>query len=186
VLDARIHATPTRGVIYRNSPFGVSAWRSVGQPARYTGRFHRRGEPLPLYAADSQLAALRELELHSDLPLVPAREILRRVSAIGIAGGTRILLGDHAETLDATALTLEQLYHPTDYSACHALTEFARSVPGVVAISTQSNADRGQRTIAVLPEHVPQVTALVDYWEGSLNLLNRAFVSSEALPQPSG
>jgi hypothetical protein len=118
--------------------------------------------------------------------LVPAREILRRVSAIGLAGGVRILVGDHHKTLGAAGLTLEEVYHPTDYSACHALTEFARGVPGVVAVSTQSNADRPQRTIAVLPEHVPRVTALVDYWEGSLNLLNRAFARSETLAQPSG
>ena len=83
-------------------------------------------------------------------------------------------------------MTLAEIYHPTDYGGCHALVEFARTVSGVVAISTQSNADRPQRTIAVLPEHVGRVTALVDYWEGSLNLLNRAFAADEMLAQPSG
>lgn len=97
-----------------------------------------------------------------------------------------MLVGDHVETLEAAGLTLEEIYHPTDYTGCHALAEFARSVPGVVAISTQSNADRSQRTIAVLPEHVPRVTALVDYWEGSLNLLKRAFATDELEAQPSG
>lgn len=184
--DAPLQVAPTRGIVYRNTPLEVDAWRNVGRPARYHGRFHRRGEPLPLYAASSQQAALRELELHSEVPLVPAREILRRVSAIALAGGARILLGDHVEILDAAELTLEQIYHPTDYSGCQSLAEFARTVPGVVAISTQSNADRAQRTIAILPEHVPRVTGLVDYWEGSLNLLSRAFAVDDAPAQPSG
>lgn len=176
-----LHVAPTRALLYRNTPFGVDAWHVVGRPARCAGRFHRRGDPLPLYAADSPRAALGELELHSDVPLVPGREVLRRVTAIALAGGARILLGDHVETLDAAGLTLEEIYHPSSYAGCHALAEFARSVTGVVAISTQSNADRPQRTIAVLPEHVPHVTALVDYWEGSLNLLNRAFAADEIL-----
>lgn len=120
------------------------------------------------------------------MPLFPGRGILRRVSAVALAGGTRVLVGDHVETLDAAGLTLEEIYHPTDYSGCHELAEFARTVPGVVAISTQSNADRCQRTIAVLPEHVRRVTGLVDYWEGSLNLLNRAFATDEIAAQPSG
>jgi hypothetical protein len=140
---------------------------------------------LPLYAADSQQAALRELELHSDVRLIPEREILRRVSAIALPGGAQVLRGDHVGTLDAAGLTLEEIYHPTDYAACHALAEFARGIPGVVAISTQSNADRVQRTVAVLPEHAPRVTALVDYWEGSLNLLKRAFSTERPLVQPS-
>jgi hypothetical protein len=184
--EPSLRIKPTRGVIYRNTPFGIDAWRAVGEPARQSGRFHRKGDPLPLYAATSQRAALRELELHTDIPLVPARVFLRRVSAIALAGGSRILVGDHLDTLEATGVTLTEIYDPTDYSGCHTLAEFARSVPGVVAITTQSNADRTQRTIAVLPEHVPQVTALVDYWEGSLNLLSRAFAIEKAPAQPSG
>lgn len=164
-----------RLIVFRNSPFGIDAWSHAGQPARYTGRFHRKGEPLPLYAAGSGEAALRELELHTAEPLQPEREVLRRVSALAIAAGTHLLLGDHVATLEATGLTLEEIYHPTDYSACHELIGFARSIPGVVAVSTQSNADRQQRTVAVLPEHAHRVTALVDYWEGSLNLLKLAF-----------
>lgn len=164
-------------MVFRNTPFGIEAWRRVGQPARYSGRFHRKGDPLPLYAADSREAALREHELHTAEPLQPEREVLRRVSALAIAGGARLLLGDHVATLEATGLTLEEIYHPTDYGGCHRLIEFARSVPKVVAISTQSNADRRQRTIAVLPEHAHRVTALVDYWEGSLNLLKQAIAS---------
>jgi hypothetical protein len=120
--------------------------------------------------------------LHTAEPLQPEREVLRRISALAIAAGTHLLLGDHLATLEATGLTLEEIYHPTDYGACHELISFARSIPGVVAVSTQSNADRQQRTIAVLPEHVHRVTALVDYWEGSLNLLRRAFVSDAIAP----
>jgi RES domain len=175
VLDDPLHVAPGRLIAFRNTPFGVDAWKRTGLPARYTGRFHRKGDPLPLYAADSVKASLREHELHTAEPLQPEREVLRRVTALALAGGTRVLLGDHIATLETTGLTLEQIYHPTDYSACHQLIELARSVPGVVAVSTQSNADRQQRTIAVLPEHVHHVTALVDYWEGSLNLLKQAF-----------
>jgi hypothetical protein len=111
-----LQTAPTRGVIFRNSPFGVDAWRAVGRAARYEGRFHRRGERLPLYAADSQLAALRELELHAEVPLVPEREVLRRISAIALAGGTKILVGDHLQTLESASLTLEEIYHPTGSS----------------------------------------------------------------------
>lgn len=91
-----------------------------------------------------------------------------------------MLLGDHLATLEATGLTLAQVYHPTDYSACHELISFARGIPEVVAVSTQSNADRPQRTLAVLPEHVHRITALVEYWEGSLNLLKLAFAAEQA------
>jgi hypothetical protein len=49
----------------------------------------------------------------------------------------------------------------------------------VAAIETQSNVDRGQRTIAILPEKAPFVTGLVDYWEGSLHLLRLAFGGEE-------
>jgi hypothetical protein len=120
---------------------------------------------------------LREHELHTAEPLHPEREVLRRVSALAVAAGTHLLLGDHVATLEATRLTLEEVYHPTDYTACHRLIEFARNIPDVVAVSTQSNADRRQRTVAVLPEHADRVTALVDYWEGSLNLLKQLFVA---------
>lgn len=172
-----LHLAPDRLVVFRNSPFGTDAWTGIGRPARYTGRFHRKGEPVPLYAAGSPEAALRELELHTAEPLQPEREVLRRVSALAIAAGTHLLLGDHVATLEATGLSLEEVYHETDYGGCHKLIEFARGIPGVVAVSTQSNADRQQRTIAVLPEHAHRVTALVDYWEGSLNLLKQAFAS---------
>ena len=174
-----------RLVVFRNTPFGTDALRGVGQASRYTGRFHRKRDPLPLYAASSFEAALREHELHAVEPLQPEREVRRRVSALAIAAGTRLLLGDHVATLRATGLTLKEVYHPTDYSGCHKLIEFARGIPGVVAVSTQSNADRRQRTIAVLPEHAHRVTALVDYWEGSLNLLKQAFAPMPLWPQGS-
>lgn len=176
-----LHLAPDRLVVFRNSPFGVDAWAGIGQPARYTGRFHRVGDSLPLYASDSGEASLGELELHTVEPLRPEREVLRRVSALAIAAGTYLLLGDHVATLEATGLTLEEVYHPTDYTATHQLIDLARSTPGVVAISTQSNADRAQRTIAVLPEHAHQVTALVDYWEGSLNLLKQLFAADKVV-----
>lgn len=176
-----LHLASDRLVVFRNSPFGIDAWTGIGRAARYTGRFHRKGDPLPLYAADSREAALREHELHTVEPLQPEREVLRRVSALAIAAGTHLLLGDHVATLEATGLTLEEVYHPTDYTACHRLMDFARSIPGVVAVSTQSNADRRQRTIAVLPEHADRVTALVDYWEGSLNLLKQLFAADQVV-----
>jgi hypothetical protein len=169
--EESLHRPSGRLVVYRNTPFGADACKWTGDPAVYTGRFHRKGEPLPLYASDSYQAALREHELHTEEPLQPAREVLRRVTALAIAGGTQVLLGDHVGTLEATGLTLEQIYDATDYSGCHALVDFAREIPGVVAISTQSNADRRHRTIAILPEHARRVTARIDYWEGSLNLL---------------
>lgn len=168
-----------RLIVYRNTPFGTDAWRWIGEPARYTGRFHRKGQRLPLYASSSSEACLREYELHTEVPLQPEREVLRRVTALAIASGTHVLLGDHVSTLDAIGLSLRQIYHPTDYSACHALIDFAREIPGVVAVSTQSNAHRRHRTVAILPEHAHRVTALVDYWEGSLNLLKRAFASGQ-------
>lgn len=164
----------SRAVVFRNTPFGVDAWSAVGEVARYEGRFHRKGEPLPQYAANSQLATIRELELHSQEPLEPSREILRRITAIALAAGSQVLIADHAETLAAAEVTLEQVYDFANYGACHALMDYARS-QGVVAVETQSNADRGQRTIAILPEKARLVTGLVDYWEGSLNLLRRAF-----------
>jgi RES domain-containing protein len=170
-----LYVASDRLVVYRNTPFGTDARAHIDQPARYTGRFHRKGEPLPLYAADSIAAALREHELHTAEPLLPEREVLRRISALAIAAGSRMLIGDHKEALEEAGLTLDQVYHPTDYSGCHQLIDFARSIPGVVAVSTQSNAERGQRTIAVLPEHVHRITAVVDHWEGSLNLLKQAF-----------
>jgi len=163
-------------VVFRNTPFGTDAMRHVGQPSRYTGRFHLKRDPLPLYTASSYEAALREHELHAVEPLRPEREVLRRVSALAIAAGTRLLLGDHVATLEATGLSLEEVYHPTDYSGCHKLIDYARAIPGVVAVSTQSNADRQQRTIAVLPEHARRALALVDYWEGSLNLLKQGLL----------
>jgi RES domain len=165
-----------RLVVYRNTSFGTDAREPIGQPARYTGRFHRKGDPLPLYAADSVAAALGEHGLHTAEPLAPEREILRRISALAIAGGSRILIGDHRVALEEAGLTLDQVYHPTDYSGCHQLIDFARSIPEVVGVWTQSNAERRQRTIAVLPEHVHRITAEVDYWEGSLNLLKQAFI----------
>lgn len=183
MLEDSLQLASDRLVVYRNTPFGIDAKRRIGEPARYRGRFHRRGEPLPLYAADSYRASLMEHELHTAGPLQPEREVLRRVTALAIAGGTLVLLGDHLATLDATGLTLEQVYHPTDYSACHRLIEFARTIPEVVAVSTQSNADRPQRTLAVLPEHAHRVTAVVDYWEGSLNLLKQAFVPTQVASQ---
>lgn len=176
-----IYVAFDRLIVYRNTPFGTDARDRVGQPARYTGRFHRKGEPLPLYAADSIGAALGEHELHTAEPLAPEREVLRRVAALAIPAGSRILIGDHKATLEEVGLTLDQVYHQTDYSGCHRLIDFARSLPEVVAVSTQSNAERGRRTIAVLPEHVERITAQVDYWEGSLNLLKRAFPSRERI-----
>lgn len=173
----------SRLVVYRNTPFGEDAWKAVGTSAGYEGRFHRRGEPLPLYASDSAYAALRELELQTASPLEPQREVLRRVTAVALVAGSRILIADHAETLEATGLTLDRVYDPDDYSACHQLAQYAGKLSGVVAISTQSNAERPQRTVAVLPKHAKRVTALVDYWEGSLNLLKRHFASNR--PQPS-
>ncbi|HEX6154029.1 MAG TPA: hypothetical protein VFZ19_10960 [Solirubrobacterales bacterium] len=181
---AALYLASNRLVVFRNSPFGIDAWVGVGLPARYVGRFHRKRDPLPLYVADSGAAALREHELHTAESLQPEREALRRVSALAIAAGTHLLLGDHAATLEATGLTLEEVYHPSDYTACHQLIDFARTIPGVVAVSTQSNADRRQRTIAVLPEHAPRVTALVDYWEGSLNLLKPVLAADKVTSGP--
>lgn len=183
MLEDSLHLATGRLVVFRNTPFGIDARDRIGEPARYTGRFHRKGEPLPLYAADSFSASLREHELHTAEPLHPEREVLRRVSALALASGTHLLLGDHVATLKATGLTLDEVYHSTEYAACHELIKFARSISGVVAVSTQSNADRQQRTIAVLPEHVHLVTAVVDYWEGSLNLLKQAIATQQV---PSG
>jgi RES domain len=180
ILEQGMHGDPiyvasNRLVVYRNTSFGTDARDRIGRPAPYAGRFHRKGEELPLYAADSIAAALREHALHTAEPLIPEREVLRRVSALALAAGSKVLVGDHRMALEEAGLTLDQLYHPTDYSGCHQLINFARSIPGVVAVSTQSNAHRQQRTFAILPEHVHRVTALVDYWEGSLNLLKQAF-----------
>jgi hypothetical protein len=183
MVEDPFNPTDARLVVYRNTPFGVDAWNRIALPARYTGRFHRKGEPLPLYAADSYEAALKEHQLHTAEPLQPEREVLRRVTALAVAGGTEVLMADHVATLEATGLTLEQVYHPSDYGACHKLIEFARTLPDVVAVSTQSNAERRQRTLAILPEHAQRVTALVDYWEGSLNLLKQAFAPE---PMASG
>ncbi len=165
----------SRLVVFRNTPFGVDAWHAVGEPGPYTGRFHRRGDALPLYTSGSREAALGELLLHTQSPLQPSRGVLRRITAVAVAAGVRILDADHRETLNAVGVTLEQVYDPADYSACHAIADYARTIPGVVAVSTQSNAERNQRTVAILPEHATQVTALVDYWEGSLNLLELFF-----------
>ncbi len=161
--------------VFRNTPFGIDAWSSVGEPARYTGRFHRKGDPLPLYASSSGFAALRELELHTEEPLEPSRDVLRRITAVGIAAGPQILIADHEDTLSAVGVTLDDIYDSSRYDACHAVTEYARSVPNTVAISTQSNAARTRRTVAILPEHADRITGLVDYWEGSLNLLQALF-----------
>ncbi len=175
----------SRLVVFRNTPFGVDAWSTVGEPAGYAGRFHRLGEPLPLYASESAQASLRELDLHAEMPLEPAREVLRRVTAVAIPAGARVLLADHVDTLDSTGLTLEQVYDPDDYEACQLVADYAQSLPGTVAISTQSNAERQQRTFAVLPGHA-HMTAPVDYWEGSLNLLRLGLREREPVAQPSG
>jgi hypothetical protein len=172
---ASIQILFSRLVVFRSTPFGVDAWRSVGETAGYTGRFHEHGEPLPLYASNSELATLRELELHADSPLEPSREILRRVTAIGLAAGSRLLVADHRDTLAATGFSLGQIYDASDYEACHAVARYAAGLPGVVGITTQSNAERDRRTIAILPSEAKKATAMVDYWEGSLNLLRRAF-----------
>lgn len=172
-------------VVFRSTPFGIDAWRSVGEAAAYTGRFHRQGRPLPLYASSSELATLRELALHAASPLEPSREILRRVTAIGLAAGSRLLAADHRDTLAATGFSLGQIYDGSDYEACHAVAEYAAGLPGVVGITTQSNAERAQRTIAIFPSQARRATAMVDYWEGSLNLLKRAF-ARPVQTQPSG
>lgn len=174
-IDSSFKVRP-RLVAFRSTPFDVDAWRGVGEPARCQGRFHRKGEPLPQYASDSADATLRELELHTDSPLEPAREIFRRITAVGLAAGATVLAADDAATLDAVGLSLEQVYHPTDYGACQAITDYAKGIPGVAAISTQSNADRVRRTFAILPESAARLTAEVERWEGSLNLLRLAFV----------
>ncbi len=173
--DAPIQILFSRLVVFRSTPFGADAWRSVGEAAGYTGRFHGHGEPLPLYTSSSELATLRELELHAASPLEPSREILRRVTAIGLAAGSRLLIADHRDTLAATGFSLGQIYNESDYEACHAVAEYAAGLPGVVGVTTQSNAEREQRTIAILPSQAKRATAMVDYWEGSLNLLRRAF-----------
>jgi hypothetical protein len=173
-----------RLVIFRSTPFDVDAWRGVGEPARCEGRFHRKGEPLLQYASDSAGATLREFQLHADSPLEPAREIFRRITAVGLAAGAKILTADDAATLDAIGLNLEQVYHPTDYEACQAIADYAKSLPEVAAISTQSNADRSRRTFAILPESSARLTAEVDRWEGSLNLFQLAF-SRESPRRPS-
>jgi hypothetical protein len=67
--DGALSVLDSRAVVFRSTPFGVDAWRAVGEAAQYEGRFHRKGEPLPQYAADSQLATIRELELHAEKPL---------------------------------------------------------------------------------------------------------------------
>ncbi len=115
------------------------------------------------------------MELHAASPLEPSREILRRVTAIGLAAGSSLLAADHRDTLAATGFSLGQIYDGSDYEACHAVAEYAASLPGVVGITTQSNGEREQRTIAILSSQADKATAMVDYWEGSLNLLRRAF-----------
>jgi hypothetical protein len=183
-IDSSFRVRP-RLVVFRSTPFDVDAWRGVGEPARCQGRFHRKGEPLPQYASDSAGATLRELQLHTDSPLEPAREIFRRISAVGLAAGARILAADDAATLGVIGLSLEQVYHPTDYGACQAIADYAKSIPKVAAISTQSNADRLRRTFAILPESSAQLTAEVERWEGSLNLLRLAFDRGRDQPSPS-
>jgi hypothetical protein len=100
--DSPIHVLFSPLVVFRSTPFGVDAWRSAGEAAGYTGRFHGLGQPLPLYTSSSELATLRELELHASSPLEPSREILRRVTAIALAAGSRLLAADHRDTLAAT------------------------------------------------------------------------------------
>ncbi len=121
------------------------------------------------------MAALQELAIQTESPLQPARAILRRISAVAIAAGPQILIADHSETLEAVGVSLDQVYDESDYEACNAIADYARSLGDVVAISTQSNAERVERTVAILPDYAAQITALVDYWEGSLNLLELCF-----------
>lgn len=100
----------------------------------------------------------------------------RRITTIAIAAGSRILHADHQDTLAATGLTLAAIYSSTDYGACHALVDYAKRRGDVAAIVTLSNGGRSNhKTVAVLPEHIARVTAMVDCWEGSLNLLEDGF-----------
>lgn len=159
--DSAIQVLFSRLVVFRSTPFGVDAWRSVGEAAGYTGRFHRHGKPLPLYTSSSELATLRELELHTAAPLEPSREILRRVTAIALAAGSRLLAADHRDTLAATGFSLGQIYDGSNYEACHAIAEYAAGLSGVVGVTTQSNAKREQRTIVILP---PQAKRPRPWW----------------------
>jgi len=59
---------------------------------------------------------------------------------------------------------LDQVYDESDYDACNEIADYARTLGGVVGISTQSNAERAERTVAILPGFAAKITALVDYW----------------------
>jgi RES domain-containing protein len=125
--------------------------------ARSAMRYHRRGEPVPLYAALDPDTPLREFERHANVPLDGGN--LRR-TWLRFAG-TLLDVGDPAVRL-AAGVSTEALVLDDDYRACYRLMDYARARAD--ALLVPSVAVAGARCLVVWRHAVPHTVTVLG-WE---------------------
>jgi RES domain-containing protein len=143
------------GTFWRNTPQARNALE-LPAAARSGARYHRRGEPPPLYAASERDASWGELFRHTDPAVVSAFEIRRRMSELRVVDLPVLDITDE-DVRDALEVTEAQLTS-NDYRHCRRVAALVWSRPdrygGILAPSA---AKQGARTLAVSQDWLGRV-----------------------------
>ncbi len=124
--------------------------------ARAGGRYHRRGQPPPLYASSDRDTCWGELFRHTDPAVVSPFEIRRRMSELKVIELPVLDLTDPS-VRSAVGVTEAQLTS-NDYRHCRRIADLVWSDPERYGgILGPSAAKRGNQTLAVRQEWLDHV-----------------------------
>jgi RES domain-containing protein len=144
------------GTFWRNTPPARDAL-DLPAAARSGARYHRRGDPPPLYAASDRDVSWGELFRHTDPAVVSPFEIRRRMSELRVVDLPVLDVTDE-EARDAIEVTEAQLTS-NDYRHCCRLAALVWSRPdrygGILAPSA---AKHGAQTLAASQDWLDHIT----------------------------
>jgi RES domain-containing protein len=147
------------GTFWRNTPPARDALE-LPATARSGARYHRRGEPPPLYAASDRDASWGELFRHTDPAVVSPFEIRRRMSGLRVVDLPILDLTDE-DAIDPIEATEAQLTS-NDYRHCRRIAALVWSQSerygGILAPSA---AKPGAHTLAVSQSWLDHITVTV-------------------------
>lgn len=144
------------GPAHRHTPERIGPLESLGVPAPNEGRYHRLGEPRPLYASTTRRAAWKESARRLAGPVL--RVVRHRMSTLSIRDAPLLDLTD-SQVLDTFNLTRVDLVgdelKPTQQVADLARNE---GLAGLIAPSAADPDDPLAATIVVFPDHLDHVS----------------------------
>jgi len=145
------------GRAHRHTPERLGPLEALGVPAPNEGRYHRLGEPRPLYASTTRAAAWKECARRLARPLL--RLGGHRMSTLLIREAPLLDLND-LHVLEELRVTRQDLLNDEDLMLTQRLAQWARDegLAGVIAPSAADPEDPAAATIVIFADHLDRVS----------------------------